>query len=98
MSGNCLKGGVVDYVLALGTIQINQMQPTDACVLKTQRHIQRVVAVCLADVVVTLGKAYALAVYYVYCGNYLHCCQMSRKFLRIRSPVPPLFSGWNCVA
>ena len=85
-------------MLAACTVQVYQVEASYAGILEPERHVQRIVAVGLADVVVTFGQAYALAVYYVNCRNYVHCSQMSRKFLRIRSPVAPLFSGWNWVA
>ena len=78
MSGNPFQGGVVDNVLALGSVQVNQMEPADACILKAQRHIQRIVAVGLAGVVVTLGESYAFAVYYIYRRNDIHVLNVKK--------------------
>ena len=78
MSGNPFQGGVVYNVLALGSIQIYQMQSADAGILKTQRHVQRIVAVGLAGIVVTLGESYAFAVNYIYSRNYIHVLNVKK--------------------
>ena len=39
---NRLKGGVVYYMLAFGSVQIHQMKPADTCILKAQRHEDKV--------------------------------------------------------
>ena len=72
MRGNGFKGGVVYNVLAFGSVQVNQMESAYAGILKAQRHVQRIVAVCLAGIVVTFGESYAFAVYYVNCRNDIH--------------------------
>ena len=78
MSGNRLKGGVVYYMLAFGSVQIHQMESADSGILKAQRHVQRVVAVGLAGVVVTLGESYAFAVYYIYRRNDIHSLNVKK--------------------
>ena len=65
-------------MLAFGSVQIHQMKPADTCILKAQSHIQRVVAVCLAGVVVTFGEPYAFAVYYVYGRNDIHLLNVKK--------------------
>ena len=78
MSGNPFQGGVVDNVLALGSVQVYQMESADAGILKAQRHVQRIVAVGLAGVVVTLGEPYAFTVNYIYCRNDIHVLNVKK--------------------
>ena len=65
-------------MLAAGTVQIHQMQALYAGILKPQGHVKRIVAVGLAYIVVTLGQAYALAVYYIYSRYYLHILDVKK--------------------
>lgn len=79
-----------------GTVQVHCMDMREAVVDKTLHHIYRVGAVGSLRVIVAACQAHALAPDDVYGRNYIN--HSSRKLRNIRSPVSPLFSGWNCVA
>ena len=65
------EGSDVHHVLALGSVEVNDMQATQTQVLELLSHFQRV-AIDLLRVVVAFGEAHALAFDDVYCGNQFH--------------------------
>ena len=66
------------------------------------RHVQRVIGIYLLALVLPLCEAHALSPddingrYQFYHNPML--LYKFKKLRKIRSPTPPLFSGWNCVA
>ena len=69
------------------------MQAFETKLFKALGYISRRVIVNRLLLVVALGEAYALAVDDVDGGDEFY--HNVKKFLIIRSPTAPLFSGWN---
>ena len=85
------------------SVQVYHMKPANTVCLHFFGHFYRIFVIHLLTVIVTLRKAYTLSVDNIYCRNKLyHNIHLlnynSKKLRRIRSPTPPLFSGWNWVA
>ena len=79
-------------MLRLGAVKVNNMQALKTDTFEFASHVQWLTVNGFL-VVVALRQAYTLAVDDVDSRNQFY--HNSRKFLMMRSPTAPLFSGWN---
>ena len=79
-------------MLRLSAVEIHDVQTVIPDAFKLLGHINRI-TVDRFLVIIAFSQAHALSVYYIY-GRY-QFYHNSKKFLKILSPILPLFSGWN---
>ena len=78
-----------------GTIEVDHMNAVQPMRHILAYHVDGAGVILFFLRIIALRQTHTAAVYQVYCGKYGH---KLIKFLSMRSPTSPLFSGWNCVA
>src|SRR5690606_41012510 len=72
---------MVYNVFAFGAVQIHQMQILNPVGFKLLRYFKRIFIINPFGAVIAFGKAYTLAIYYIYCWYYSHIIVL-RSFLK----------------